>query len=69
MDALIEIQCTPSTQIVPDRPLESDEEIEFETEEEEEALVFGQAEEQNDEEEELKESSSNGKDIISFDLI
>ena len=39
LDALIEIQCTPSVRITPDEPLESEEEIEFETEEEEERTV------------------------------
>ena len=33
LDALIEIQCTPSVRITPDGPLESEDEIEFETEE------------------------------------
>ena len=36
LDALIEIQCTPSVRITPDGPLEIEDEIEFETEEEEE---------------------------------
>lgn len=70
MDALIEIQCTPSVRIKPDEPFESEEEeIEFENEEEEdEEETTVQAEIQDNQADEDFYKSQNIHGMPTFSL-